>query len=120
MINPGSRPVEGATAAQAEASMRAFVEAVRVEADFAREVRPVAAVGEPLRDESLDADGRYGWVMPIGQDRVVILMPGVDVAAVRSLSAEAPCLRVNGEWVWWPSAAGAAIPATRPYVLGGS
>ena len=92
MISPGSRPVEGATAAPAEANLRAFAEAVRVEAEIAREVRPVAAVGEPLRDESMDADGRYGWVIPIGDHRMLILMPGVELATVRSLSAEAPCL----------------------------
>ena len=119
MINPGSRPVEGATAAQAEANMRAFTDAVRAQADVARQARPVAAVGEPVRDESMDADGRYGWVMPIGEHRVVIRMPGVDLAVLRALSAEAPCLQIDGEWVWWLSAAGAAIPATRPYILGG-
>lgn len=100
--------------------MRAFVDAVRIEAEVAREVRPVAAVGEPVRDESLDAGGRYGWVMPIGKHHVVILMPGINLGVVRSLSAEAPCLKINGEWVWWPSVAGATIPATRPYILGGN
>ncbi|MFF5291921.1 hypothetical protein [Paractinoplanes globisporus] len=120
MINPGSRPVEGATAAQAEANMRAFIEAVRAAAEIAREVRPVASVGEPMREESLDADGRYGWVLPIGERLVPILMPGVDLAVLRALDAASPCLRVGSEWVWWPSAAGAAVPATRPYILDAS
>jgi len=31
---------------------------------------------------------------------------------------ERTCLQVNGEWVWWHSAAGLAIPATRQYMLG--
>jgi len=118
MINPGSRPVEGASDAHAEANMRLFADAVRAGAEVGREVRPVAAVGEPVRDESLDVDGRFGWVLPIGEQRVQVLMPGVEIATVRGLTAEAPCLRVNGEWVWWQSAAGMAIPATRPYVLG--
>ncbi|MFI5898513.1 hypothetical protein ACIA5D_51475 [Actinoplanes sp. NPDC051513] len=119
MINPGSRPIEGATAAQAETNMRAFTDTVRAEADIARQVRPVATVGEPARDQALDADGRYGWILPIGEHRVSILMPGVDLAVVRALNAATPCLQVNGEWVWWHSAAGMAIPATRPYILGG-
>jgi hypothetical protein len=117
MINPGSRPVEGATFAQAEANMRAFVEAIREGAEGARQVRPVPGIGEPVRDESMDT-GRYGWVVPIGEHDVRVLMPGADLAVVRALGATAPCLKINGEWAWWVSAARAAIPATRPYILG--
>ena len=40
-------------------------------------------------------------------------MPGVDMARLRDMTTEAPCLRINGEWAWWPSAAYIAVPIPR-------
>ena len=76
VINPGSRPVEGATEVAAEASLRAFVaEAVE---------RGLRLAGEPERQPNADIDGRYAWSLPLqGGDRARILMPGVGLTQLR-------------------------------------
>ena len=57
--------------------------------------------------------------VPTESDFWDLANPMIEAGAVtRSTMMGLPCLRVNGEWVWWQSAAGMAIPATRPYVLG--
>jgi len=110
MIVPGIGPVGGASEGAAEANMRIFIAEVRAAADREREVRQTGEVGEPVRDTTLDEGGRFGWVIPIGDHMVPVLMPGVDLAELRSLSVDASLLKVGGEWSWWSGASGAAVP----------
>jgi hypothetical protein len=42
-----------------------------------------------------------------------ILMPGVDQQILRGLTANAPCLLINGEHSWWNNAVYAAVPIPR-------
>lgn len=90
MINPGSRPVEGGTEQQAEGNLAAFIDAATE--------RGLELADEPDRIPDADEGGRYGWNLPLTNGTVVrVLMPGVDLVRVRDdLSAEAPCLKING------------------------
>jgi hypothetical protein len=105
MINPGSQPIEGATEQQAEASLAAFIDAATE--------RGLGLADEPERTPDVDEGGRYGWTLRLAGGEVVrVLMPGVDLALIRDdLSAEAPCVKVNGDWWWWNGAVDAAVPA---------
>jgi hypothetical protein len=104
MINPGSRPVEGATEQQAEANLAAFIDAATE--------RGLELADEPERLPDADEGGRFAWNLHLAGGKVVqVLMPGVDLIRIRDdLSAEAPCLKVNGNWSWWDGAVDAAVP----------
>jgi hypothetical protein len=107
----GAQPVDGAHAEVAAINMAAFAAEVAARAETEGQVRGYTPhVGEPTRDESVDADGRFGWVLPVNGRPQRILMPGVDLERMRDLSAEAPMVSVNGQWAWWNDAAGAAVP----------
>jgi hypothetical protein len=105
MINPGSRPVEGATEQQAETNLAAFIDAATE--------RGLELADEPERTPDTDEGGRYGWTLPLTSGTAVrVLMPGVDLALVRDdLSAEAPCMKIGSDWWWWNGAVDAAVPA---------
>lgn len=104
MINPGSRPVDGGTESGAEANLQEFVDEATT--------RGLRLSDEPIRHAEADADGRYGWVLPLeGGDQVPILMPGTDLATLRDdLSSEAYCLKVRDSWWWWRDAVGMVVP----------
>jgi hypothetical protein len=113
MTTPAFGPVDGANPGAAAANIAVFVAEVRKQAALSGEARGDApTVGEPVRDESLDDGGRFGWVLDVNGVRVRVLMPGVDLAVVRSLADHAPGLQVNGEWAWWAGAVMAALPIT--------
>lgn len=107
---PGTAPVPDATPEHAETNMTAFAQAVAeavADDDLVLE--------EPQRNNDSDAGGRYGYHLPTADGASVhILMPGAPLAAVRDdRSQTAPCLTVNGEWWWWPSAVTMAAGALR-------
>lgn len=106
MINPGLAPIPDATLDLAGQAMADFVAEVREQADD-------LVVGDPVRDEQADRDGRYGFLLTAGDRSVRVLMPGVPPAAVRDMSTSAPCLQVAGEWWWWPSAVVQVVGALR-------
>lgn len=104
MINPGSEPVENATEEHAAANMVEFV------AEF--QERGGHLAGDPIRTTDLDEGGRFGWLLPlVGGGASEILMPGVELTRLRDdLTAQAPCVRVNGLMWWWRDAVGSAVP----------
>jgi hypothetical protein len=104
VINPGTRPLDSHDEADAHANLLVFLDAVRTRG---------GTPGEPRRDAGLDRDGRYGWVVPMGGDRsTLLLMPGVPLTQLRDdITAEAPCLYVNGGAWWWSDALNMAIPS---------
>ncbi|GAB2600773.1 hypothetical protein Aab01nite_64720 [Paractinoplanes abujensis] len=110
MINPGTEPVEGAREELARANVDAFLGAVRRRAgeldDVSVKRRVAELTGEPVRDPGADRDGRFGWDLPLSDGRAVrLLMPGVDLALIRDdITAQAPCLYVNGNAWWWNGA----------------
>lgn len=109
VINPGTRPLDDTSEDQARANLDAYLQAAQQ-----RRGSPVVA-GDPVRDPGLDRDGRYGWQLPtVDGPTVLILMPGVDLAAVRDdLTAEAPCVYLNGSAWWWTSAVGMLAATAR-------
>ncbi|MBL7252780.1 hypothetical protein [Paractinoplanes lichenicola] len=110
MINPGTEPVEGASEELARANLDVFLGAVRRrtgELDGVSIRRRVAGIaGDPVRDPGADRDGRFGWDLPMSDDRAVrLLMPGVELTLIRDdITARAPCLYVNGNAWWWNGA----------------
>jgi len=91
--------------------MQAFVREVEAQAAREGETRGYEPqVGEPVRDPGADADGRFGWVLPVNGVEVRVLMPGASSDDVQGLGADAPALFVNGKPVWWPSAVMSAVP----------
>ncbi|MBM2618390.1 hypothetical protein JIG36_22785 [Actinoplanes sp. LDG1-06] len=110
MINPGTEPVVEAREELAVANLEAFLADVRRRAAVMDEVpirRRVAGLdGEPVRDPGADRDGRFGWDLPMSDGRVVrLLMPGAELTALRDdITAQAPCLYVNGAAWWWAGA----------------
>ncbi|MGX6605636.1 hypothetical protein ACWKSP_26410 [Micromonosporaceae bacterium Da 78-11] len=107
VINPGERaleyPDDETAREQAELNLQAFVDEFT---ELGGEL-----VDEPERDQASDEGGRYAWLLPMpGDVRVQVLMPGVALAELKTTSAEAPCLRVDGAWWWWAGAVGAAVP----------
>ncbi len=109
MINPGTRPLDDARADLAAANLGAFVDAVRQRADRmggGPVIRTAGLAGEPVRDPAADRDGRYGWDLPLTDGRALrLLMPGADLTRVRDdITAEAPCLYLNGNACWWNDA----------------
>jgi hypothetical protein len=107
----GTGLVGGATLQQAETNMREFVRLVAEQAQTEGETRGYAPqVGEPVRDEGSDADGRFGWMLPVNGAEVRVLMPGVDLGRVKGLDSGAPCLFVDGTAAWWSGAIFNAVP----------
>jgi hypothetical protein len=110
VINPGERPVavadEQVARELAEQNLQTFVDELTE--------RGAELTDEPERDLGSDEGGRFAWVLPFAGDvRVQILMPGVELAELKSTSAQAPCLRVDGLWWWWRDAVGQAAPLSR-------
>src|SRR5688500_14580702 len=107
MINPGTRPVDGAREDLAAANLEVFLAEVRR--------RGGEPAGGPVRDPGADRDGRFGWGLPMADGSIVrLLMPGVELIRVRDdITAEAPCLYVNGGAWWWPDAVGQVAGPTR-------
>jgi hypothetical protein len=103
MINPRSQPVQNATEDLAAQNMLEFV------AEFQQHGGHMA--GNPVRDSSADADGRYGWNVPlVGGQTLRVLMPGLDLGLLtKGTTAQAPCLKVNGTWAWWNGALDLAV-----------
>lgn len=99
MINPGTGPVEGATVEQAKANMDAFA------ADLVERGMYVTGL---TRREDADDDGRYGYLLTMGDARKVeIDMPGLPLDRVRYMDSEGqdiwdfPRLYVDGSsWIW--------------------
>jgi hypothetical protein len=109
MINPGTAPVEGADEQAAAANLAVFLDAVRARVagmGGPPAVRVSDLTGEPVRDPAADRDGRFGWDLPFSDGTLLrLLMPGADVSRLRDdLTAEAPCLYVNGNAYWWDAA----------------
>ncbi len=110
MINPGTAPIADAREDLATAGLEAFLAAVQARAGELDQVpirrRITQLTGEAVRDPAADRDGRYGWDLPIADGRVTrLLIPGVDLPQMRDdITAQAPCLYVNGTAWWWNDA----------------
>ena len=110
MINPGEEPIGDAREDLAAANLEAFLAGVRRRAADLDEVpirqRVAHLDGEPIRDPRADRDGRFGWDLPLSDGRQVrLLMPGVELGLIRDdITAQAPCLYVNGSAHWWNDA----------------
>ncbi len=109
MINPGTAALDDAREDVATANLEAFLAAVRQRADRmggGPVVRTADLTGEAVRDPAADRDGRYGWDLPVSDGHVLrLLMPGADLTRVRDdITAEAPCLYLNGNACWWNDA----------------
>lgn len=98
-INPGSGPVEGATVEQAKANMDAFA------ADLVERGMYVTGL---TRREDADHDGRYGYLLTMGDARKLeIDVPGLPLDQVRYMDEpgqdiwDFPRLYVDGSaWTW--------------------
>ncbi|KUL25216.1 hypothetical protein [Actinoplanes awajinensis] len=112
MINPGTQPIAQASEDLAAAALDAFLSAVRARiaevGDLEVLTRVAEIAGEAVRDGAADRDGRYGWDLPYTDGHVVrLLIPGVPLPQMRDdITAEAPCLYVNGAAWWWSDAVG--------------
>ncbi|WP_249999286.1 hypothetical protein [Actinoplanes sp. M2I2] len=110
MINPGTAPIEDARPDLAEANLDAFLTAVRRRAAELDETpirhRVAHLAGDPVRDPRADRDGRFGWDLPMSDGRAVrLLLPGAELTRLRDdITAESPCLYVNGTAWWWSGA----------------
>lgn len=99
VINHGTGPVEGATVEQAKLNMDAFA------ADLVERGMYVTGL---TRREDADHDGRYGYLLTMGDARKVeIDMPGLPLDQVRYMDSEGqhiwgfPRLHVDGSaWIW--------------------
>lgn len=107
MINPGTQPIADAREDLAAANLDAFLAAVAA--------RGTELAGAPVRDPAADRDGRFGWDLPLTDGSIVrLLMPGVDLMRVRDdLTAQSPCLYVNGGAWWWNDAVSMASGSQR-------
>jgi hypothetical protein len=106
IINPGTQPIEDAHEDLAAANLQVFLDAARD--------RGVELGGDPVRDPDADRDGRFGWNLLMADESIVrLLMPGAELIRVRdNVTAQAPCLYLNGSAWWWDSAVGlVASPA---------
>jgi hypothetical protein len=112
MINPGTLPVEDAREDLATANLDELLTAVRARAHELEQLtfrhRTAGISGDPVRDQAADRDGRFGWDIPFSDGRVLrILMPGVELTRLHDdITAQAPCLYVNGHAWWWNDAVG--------------
>ena len=109
MINPGTAPVEDADEQAAAENLAVFLDTVRARVAAMGgppAVRVTELTGEPVRDPAADRDGRFGWDLPFSDGtRLRLLLPGTGLARLRDdLTAEAPCLYVNGNAYWWDAA----------------
>jgi hypothetical protein len=110
VINPGTAPVDGASEASAVANLAVFLTAVGQLATEMDEVsihsRSARLDRDPARDPAADRDGRFGWDLHFSDGHTVrLLMPGTDLSAVRDdITAQAPCLYINGNAWWWKDA----------------
>jgi hypothetical protein len=99
VINPGTGPVEGATLEQAKANMDAFA------ADLNKRGLYVTGL---TRREDADDDGRYGYLLTMGDARKLeVDMPGLPLDQVRFMDEpgqdiwDFPRLYVDGNsWIW--------------------
>ena len=111
LVIPGMQAVDGAALELAAVNMAAFVKVVRDRARIEGDVRGYTAyVGEPMRNEAADADGRFGWILSVNGREQTVLMPGVELAQLRGTHLSTPCLIVNGSAWWWNDASGMAVP----------
>ncbi|BCY10967.1 hypothetical protein [Actinoplanes sp. L3-i22] len=118
----GIEPLAGSHPDVAAANMIAFAAEVRARAEAEGEIRGnTASVGEPVRDEAADQDGWFGWTLPVNGRDQRVLMPGLDLAAVRSTASTAARVQVNDSPWWWNDAAGMAVPLPdhQPWLDGG-
>jgi hypothetical protein len=98
-INPGSGPVHGATEENATANIEAFAADLR-----AAELNVTSCTRNPSDD---DGEGRFGYLLTIGQRPVEVQMPGLPLDQVRYVDSEGqdiwdfPRMYVDGSsWVW--------------------
>ncbi|MFI5933872.1 hypothetical protein [Actinoplanes sp. NPDC051494] len=112
MINPGTQPLDNSREDLATENLTAFLTAVSTRATHLEDItirhRVASISGEPVRDPGADCDGRFGWNLPLSDGRTVrLLMPGVELPRLRDdITAQAPCLYVNGNAWWWNDAVG--------------
>ncbi|GAB1646861.1 hypothetical protein [Krasilnikovia sp. MM14-A1259] len=111
IINPGTQPVPDAREDLAAAALEPFLAAVRERAVELEQVpiryREAGIDGDPVRVPEADQDGRFAWDVPFSDGRRVRLrVPGVELDAMRGLSAAVPCLYVGAEAAWWHDAIG--------------
>jgi hypothetical protein len=100
-----------ATEAVAEENMHAFAAAVHERAVIEGEVRGQTPIVRPARrNPDADGGGRYGWLLPVGEQVHKIRMPGVALAELQRVEATAPRVGVNDSLLWWNDAAGTAVP----------
>ncbi|AGL14290.1 hypothetical protein [Actinoplanes sp. N902-109] len=109
MINPGTAPLDDAQPDVAAANLEVFLTAVRDRVPAMGGdplVRTAELSGDPVRDPAADRDGRFGWDLPFSDGSLLrVLMPGVELSRLRDdISAQAPCLYVNGTACWWNDA----------------
>lgn len=105
VINPGSGPVGGATAEQAEANIRQF--AADLTERGHRNVTTSRLADEDYNTD--DGDGRFCWLVSVDGDQPVeVQMPGIPLDKVRWLGGEGqdiwdfPRLYVDdSSWVWY-------------------
>lgn len=95
-INPGTGPVEGATIEQARINMDAFVDDLRERGMY---------VTGLTRREDADDDGRFGYLLTMGDARKIeIDMPGVPARYMDTPGQniwDFPRLYVDGDsWIW--------------------
>lgn len=115
MISPAFGPVEGSTVEVAAVNIQAFAAEVTERAAVEGEKRgSTPRVGEPVRDESLDDGGRFGWILSVDCVDVPVLMPGIDLGVLKELGDDVPALKVSGEWSWWSGAVMLAVPVPGP------
>jgi hypothetical protein len=107
MINPGTVPVDDAREDLAVHNVDVFLAAARE--------RGAPLAGPPVRDPEADRDGRYGWDLPMTDGSMVrLLMPGTELIRARDdITAQAPCLYVNGGAWWWKDALGMITSTAR-------
>lgn len=104
VINPGSGPVGGATAEQAEANIRQF--AADLTERGHRNVTTSRLADEDYNTD--DGDGRFCWLVSVdGDQSVEVQMPGLPLEQVRWLGHDQdiwqfPRLYVDdGSWIWF-------------------
>jgi hypothetical protein len=111
MINPGTLPVADAREDLAATALEEFLAVAGERAAELEQVpiryRETGIDGAPVRVPDADRDGRFAWDVPFSNGQQVrLLIPGVELAALKNLAATAPCLYVGGEAAWWNDAIG--------------
>lgn len=108
---PGARTVDDARAELAEAAFKQFMDEMRTRAIELEQVpirhRVASITGEPVRDTTLDGQGRYGWVVTLSDmTQILVRIPGVEVAVMLAPGAAAPCIFLGDLPLWWRDAVG--------------